>query len=211
MCVWCTLVCEVKKSAKHPWIVLSTSRGDVEPGGYARPYSSENIEGLNLNGDEIDSHATTKPFTRIGRSYFEGFKSPDAKSAIFDALTTTVKASEYILKNDIPFGGQGNDKRPVISFFEPIIVFDGQLFEAYINECDCLELNQINHIPVFFGYISSNYDRARYMVEIVTLEGFPELLSKKQKWIDDVRGTIERKLTTSSNNTSSMTENLPGK
>ena len=158
LCVWLNLVCEVKQARKHPWVILSTTRGLIEGEGYLRPhYHTSSIDSSLLDGGEIERRATTKQFTRIGRSYYEAFKSADAKSAIFEALTTTIKASEYRLKKEKGAGvdiDTGLKEYREITFVDPIVVLDGLLYEAYLNDNNAIQLAPISHIPVSFGYIS---------------------------------------------------------
>jgi len=60
------------------------------------------------------------------------------------------------------------------------------MFEAYLNEQDGLELNEINHIPIIFNRISPNYDRYGYLVDVVKIEELPNLLADKEKWFNDI-------------------------
>lgn len=197
--VWLGLICEVKQSRRHPWVVLSTRRIPIETAGWGRMHYTEGkVDSTLLSFEQIESKSTTSQFTRIGRSYYEGFKSADAKSVIFEALTTVVKASEHWLKinreasnNETSYNLGFRD----ITFVDPLIILDGLLYEAYLDDDNCLGLNEIRHIPVSFGYLSKAYGGSNYLVEIVTISELPSLLSKKRKWIEDMKGSIISKLT----------------
>lgn len=143
--------------------------------------------------------STTSQFLRIGRSYCEGFKLANAKSAIFEALTTVVKASEYwVKKNKESSWGFGRDNLGFrdITFVDPIIVLDGLLYEAYLDDDNHLKIDEITHLPVSFGYISKAYGH-EYLVEIVTFNTFAKLLSDKRNWIDSIKDSIISKLSES--------------
>lgn len=196
------LICEVKQSPKNPWIVLSTRRTGFEAEGILRLCCQSGQGTFNLlSGIEVETRSTTSQFTRIGRSYYEGFKSPNAKSIIFEALTKAVKASEYwlkkeeeaIKKDEATLGKNKRDFRE-ITFVDSIIALEGLLYEAYLNVDNHLELLEIQHIPVSFGYVSNQYNRIDYLVEIVTINELPNLLLNKQKWIAHVRNTMITKL-----------------
>lgn len=139
---------------------------------------------------------SSSKFSRIGRSYHEGFKAEKEESQIFKALTTTIKASEDCLRrNSTPDDDFLPSVHTQIHFIDPIVVVDGVLYEAYLNENSEMQLSEIGHIPVSFGYISSEYDRSHYLIDVVTLKGLPNLLAIKQKWIKRIRATIGSKMT----------------
>ncbi len=198
--VWDSLICEVKKAKKHPWIILSTEKGIIENGGWGRlHYTEGQVDSTILPFEQIEIKSTTSQFIRIGRSYCEGFKPADAKSAIFEALTTVVKASEYWVKKnkESSFGlDRGNLGFRDITFVDPIIVLDGLLYEAYLDENNHLKIDEITHFPVSFGYISKAYGH-EYLVEIVTSNTLAKLLSDKRNWIDSIKDSIISKLSES--------------
>lgn len=193
------LICEVKQSRKYPWIILSTKREFIEAEGWLRlHYSVGEIDSELLSFNQIESKCTTRQFARIGRSYYEGFKSADAKSSIFEALSTATKAAEHWLKRqtEAAKGENGVDiKHRSIIFIDPLIVLDGPLYEAYLDDDNRIKLYEVRHIPISFGYISAKYSRYGYLVEVVTIEELPILLAKKRKWIEDMKGSIISKLT----------------
>jgi hypothetical protein len=196
------LMCEVKKSLKNPWVILSTEKSGEEAEGYGRlHYTFGRIDSDLLSFDEIEKRSTTNQFIRIGRSYHEGFKSPNAKSEIFEALTKVVKASEYwikiqeeAIKEDEAVASSTNVDLISIDFVDPLIILDGLLYEAYIDEEGHFRLNEIKHMPVSFGYISARYNRFNYIVEIVTIDELPNLLLKKLQWIKNISNTMIRKI-----------------
>lgn len=199
------LICEVKQTRKYPWVIFSTERGFIEGEGWIRlHYSVGKVDAELLAYEEIESKCTTRQFARIGRSYYEGFRSADAKSTIFEALTTACKAAEHWLKRnieaveDIEDEGKPSARETVVhrslTFVDPLIVADGPLYEAYLDEENQIKLDEVKHIPISFGYISAKYSRFGYLVEVVTTEELPTLLEKKREWITDMHHSITRKL-----------------
>ncbi len=192
------LICEVKKSPERPWVIFSTRRTSIEYEGYLRMHYGVGVDANILSFEDMQKKATSTEFSRIGRSYYEGFKSDDQRSQIFKALTSAVKASEECAERNDPNSEENKDWRiegqVQISFVEPIVVLDGLLFEAYLDEKDTLKLDQIDYIPISFGYISSQYKRSGYLVDVVTIKELPNLLSGKQAWIDYMKDAIVRQL-----------------
>lgn len=195
-----SLICEVKQSLKYPWIILSTKRGFIESEGWLRlHYSVGEVDSQLLSAEEIEKNCTTRQFSRIGRSYYEGFKPTDAKSPIFEALTTACKAAEHWLKRNVEAAKLRGDKEEDfpfrhIIFVDPLIVLDGPLYEAYLDEENQIKLDEIRHIPISFGYISTKYSGFGHLVEVVITEELPTLLAKKREWITDMHNSIARKL-----------------
>ena len=198
------LICEVKKSLDRPWIIFSTGREVLDSLGWNRLHYSFRVDHKVLSYNEMEKGSSDSGFLRIGRSYHEAFKSQDEKSRIFKALTSSVKASEDCLERNRDASEKSSkDTREqiefdrVINFVEPVVILDGLLYEAYLNDRAELELNEIGHIPVSFGYISSGYVHYTYLVDVVTVRELANLVSSKEKWIAGIRDTIQKKKGTS--------------
>jgi len=185
------LVCEVKKSVENHWIIFSTKKSHYEEGwlGFALYYKygiENDLEDKIKMG--VDRSSSIDEFSRIGITYCEAFND---HSQIFKALTSATKASEYFLmireKNYLV-----NALCPkTIEFIEPTVIFKGLMYEAYFNEKNKLELNEINHIPVLFNYISPNYNRSNYLIDVVTTKELPKLLASKEKWINAIKKIMQ--------------------
>jgi hypothetical protein len=194
------LICEVKWSKKRPWVIFSTNKGFVEGRGWLKLYYDNGVSSDDLSTNEIDKGSSVSKFLRIGRSYCEAFKPDDEGSVIFEALTSAVKASEHCreinleaLKSSIKDRYHQGSK--LIYFVDPIVVIGGLLYEAYLNEKDELELDEVDHMLVSFGYISSEYQRRSNLVDIVTVKELPNLLSSKKKWLNGIKDAIVKKVT----------------
>ena len=196
------LICEVKQSLKHPWVILSTGRGAVEGEGWLRlHYAIGNTKIKLPSGKQIETMSTTRQFKRIGRSYCEGFKTDNAQSVIFKALTTVVKASEHWLKAQMEALEKLEKKKksPLeIAFVDPVVILDGLLYECYLKDDNQLVLDEISHIPISFTYVSKQYPRSSYPVEIVTIDELPNLLLKKKDWIVNIKDSLINTLRKSS-------------
>lgn len=186
------LVCEVKKSTKKPWIIFSTKKSTSDNFFGLSIYYEKNMKKIIEEKIQwkVDRNSSISSFKRIGETYCESFSynvgKNDNQSQIFKSLTSSTKASEYFLSirksNHLLNALCPNS----IEFFEPIVVFKGQMFEAYLNDQDELELNEIGHIPIVFNRISPNYDRYGYLVDIVKVEELSNLLAEKEKWFNDI-------------------------
>jgi hypothetical protein len=94
-------------------------------------------------------HPFTK-FSKVARSFFEAFKGSESSEAIFKALTTVVKSSLYFSRND--------DKEDIWILY-PIVVFDGRMFDATINEIG--EVSVLETEAVIFTYHYTTHDDKR--------------------------------------------------
>jgi hypothetical protein len=199
------LFCEVKKSV-DPWVIFTAKNaGEMEgleqPGWSRLHLAFDEIDYLVLPGEKIDANSTIAQFQRFGHSYYVAFCGTQSKPTIFEALTSSVKASvdhlmsiNKIIKNDEVRTGKPQTKGRHLVFFEPIIILDGLLYETYLDRHNKLVTHRVNHIPVCFGYVSPKYSSGEfspnYVVEIVTMDSLPKLISKKMEWLNSIKGTI---------------------
>lgn len=187
------LVCEVKKSIKNHWVIFSTKKSHYQHFFGFSLYHENNMKNV-LDQKitmKVDRNSSIGSFTRIGETYCEAFKKNSDNSQIFKSLTSAAKASEYFLsiRKDNYLADALSPKS--IEFFEPIVIFDGLMCEAYLNKQNELELNEINHIPVLFNRISPKYDRYNYIIDIITIKELPNLLTSKEKWINTIMEKIQ--------------------
>jgi len=190
-------VVQIKYSREKPWVILSTQRDVFEGAGWLKLiYCSQGIESVGLMGEEIEENSTLSEFSRLGRSYCECSQAEkDEKRAIFEELTSVVKAAEYCLEKEGE-AARKLEKQPYLHFVEPVIILDGLLYEAYLDTKGDLVLRKINHIPVSFGYISGVYERYQYVVDLLTFEHLPTFLSSKRKWLHSLQSVFNTKLAT---------------
>ena len=167
------LLVECKKSSTRPWVIFTSP---------ATRYDSElthlKQSGLNpsalLTETDLELVISRHPFwqmPRRGRSYYEAFrnKNDDAASdTIFRALTTTVKATIATMATVGPGGGT---VRGDVSFYYPLVVLDGELYEGYLGSQQQIELVAQPCIPISFRYESAKYPKGRFTVPVVQ-EGY---------------------------------------
>ena len=196
------LVCEVKKSIKKPWVIFSTNKSNYDNFfGFSLYYENNIKDALKEKIEmKVDRNSSIGSFARIGETYCEVFinnaeKKGSGSSQIFKSLTSSTKASEHFLSmresNYILIALHDTLHSKSIEFFEPIIIFDGLMLEAYLNKQNELELNEINHIPILFNRVSPKYNRGNYIVDVLTIKELPNLLVSKEKWINTIKDKIQ--------------------
>lgn len=198
------LACEVKKSIKKHWVIFSTKKSSSDSffgfGLYFENNMKKDLEQKITM--KVDRNSSIGSFSRIGETYCEVFtnnaeKNGSGYSQIFKSLTSSTKASEYFLSmrkdNHLLSALHNTLYSKSIEFFEPIIIFDGLILEAYLNKQNELELNEINHIPVLFNRISPKYNRNNYIIDVITIKELPNLLTSKEKWINTIKEKIQEK------------------
>lgn len=173
-------VTEIKKEEKKPWVVFTS------------PISKfENLMGLPYHiVSNKDVHKTTikcidkysrKVHERIGRTAFEGFGN--GKDKLYSSLCNTVKAMEYLMDNHLYKDNNSDDQ--LISMFEPLIVLEGNLVEAYLDAHEELELVERDYLQVKFNYKSPKYNKddqfKRYIINIVKKSYLDIYLKERSK------------------------------
>lgn len=177
------VVLECKKSEEKPWVVFTSN-----PTCYDVPWD-EQVEGLDpnviwLSDEEEKIYHKVHPyssFLRRGRSFFEPFKNNETGESIYKALTTVVKAL-IALKAD-RFGLYGNSA----CVFYPLVVFDGLLYEAYLED-GSIQVAAAESLLVSFNYESAEYSRSSFTIPIVKESVFEKFVSG----LDEVRGVYVR-------------------
>ncbi len=166
----CLLV-ECKRSAKRPWVVFTSpvNSYDQEP---CELYVAGAIKEKLIKEElyQIKEHPVFSP-PRRGRSYFEPFKGAEDGEAVFKALTTATKALVDAVESSFAAGGNS------ICFYYPIVLFDGILFEAYL-ENKAIRLERTNHLAVSMFYRSATYKEILVTVPIVTRAGLTDFIGR---------------------------------
>lgn len=200
------LITQVKKSDKYPWVIFSTEAEGIEEPGWSRLHIAyDQINSEILPVQKLEEKSSVSNFKRFGHSYYEGFKGETSKSNIFDALASAVKASEDCLRhlNEMDKEEEERLGRDVrvgrhVTFIEPLVIIDGLLYEAYLDNKNELVINSTNCMAVCFGYLSSEYKRSdfygNYLIEIVTMNGLSDFIDIKMNWLNSLKRNIVKNI-----------------
>lgn len=176
------LVTEIKKENVKPWIIFSTEATDFEKAIFEihpdrifnnldkrRLFESFKIHSQRLND-------------RLGRTFTEGFSQ--AKDKIYSALCNTIKAFTHSFENT----NEDKSKDSVLTYVEPLVVLNGQLFEAYLGKNSNLEVKKTDFIQFRFNYISEYYKYRPngYILNIVTKEYLPQFLKLRRQQFNKI-------------------------
>lgn len=157
-------VIEVKKEIAKPWVIFTTETSDFEKSIYE--YGSDkvysNFDKKQLNGS-LKLH-NQQLLNRLGRSFTEGFSQ--GKDKIYSSLCNTSKA----FVSSIEATREAKSTDSILTYIEPLVVINGQLFEAYLDNKFELEVQQAEFLQFRFNYISENYPNRTigYIMNIVT-------------------------------------------
>lgn len=168
------LLIECKRSADKPWVVFTSpqtvydrlsfflhSRGvkkDIEWADYGVPAKMGKIHPFSI-------------CERRGRSFFEPFKRNEGKVTIYKSLITSVKAAIAIRNNE--FSAESN----AVCYYYPMVIFDGKLYEAYLDDRNKIVVQEADSVMVSFFYESPKYQDERFVVPIVTERYLPTFFS----------------------------------
>ncbi|HLG58922.1 MAG TPA: hypothetical protein VI485_26485 [Vicinamibacterales bacterium] len=178
---------ECKKTTDKPWVFFTSPTTH-----YDREASRIRISGLRrearLTDDLLKPVSTSHPFwnwPRRGRSYFEAFRSAagaEAPSNIFKAITTVVKATLWAYSAVVQRGPMSMGE---LSIFQPVIVIEGDLFEATINDAGVVSLTAQPLIPVSFTYQSAQYPEERFTILVMQESFLPDFLTRMDGVLTD--------------------------
>lgn len=191
VCCWSMLSIEIKKSDK-PWVIFTSKRRFTDTGGYGLLNHTNNISSDILTYQDIMQKYPGN-MKRIGRNEYVAL-AKDGHPQIYNALLSSVKSSieQHRLAEEHK---EAYDETSFdIVFYTPVVVVDGILFEAYLNEDDDVEVKPSSHIVFNLNYASPSYKRKSYLVDIVTLNGLEDYLVSQEKWIEKMRDSIIMKV-----------------
>jgi len=187
-----SLIIEIKKATSKPWVIFTTERDERIENILTKNIVSSgfNIETPTIFG--VFHNKGTKLNDKIGRSFYEGFSGNGSRDDIYKALAGTIKALHHFKESS-----SAHDKTTdrLIEYFEPIIVVDGNLFEAYIDDKDKINLQEAEYIQAEFEYLSPNYnneyDYTTNYVHIMKTEYLDTFIKEKEQILKDTYKAIK--------------------
>jgi len=190
-----SLICEIKKS-DQPWIIFTSEDEGFDQPGWARILYSDMVDSRIISSDVFNDNSTIKHFSRFGRSYYIAFKGNNVD--IYNALCSSVKAAEADrLRFQKMWVEDKDGSVKCLSLYEPLVILNGKIFEAYMDSKQNLIVKEVKHIPISFGYLSNNYTRtqskyAKYIVELITVDFLPNYLVNKDQWLEHLLSSINQ-------------------
>jgi hypothetical protein len=175
-----SLSIEVKKSDK-PLIVFREKPNfsfEISECGYGLAFCDglNTIRGFTGSGFLSESSLAEK-LGWYGNGMHESFKKPDQPSRWYAACVSVCKAAEHELKQNSWEVDPSSSQYPYLWISKPVIVLDGLLYSADLDEDHELLLTPEKFSSLKFVFQNQNYKRREYFVDIVTLDNLKEYLS----------------------------------
>jgi len=173
-----SLIIECKKSKEKPWIFFSSPMFKGSHSFHFLKYLSTYDDYFLKNKKhkllgQIWKHITKNHYldTKIPKciSYFEAFKNPNQESRIYDAVQSVLAFMKYNMTNWV--SRERSEYDGFNHFYYPIIVIDGALFEANVEDgrTRLIERNHLQIRTLFDGYI--------YIIDVVKKSYFETLFN----------------------------------
>jgi hypothetical protein len=147
--------------------------------------------------EAITNHSLKKLSGWTGSGIHQAFKDPDAPSRWYSAFTTTCKAAEHELEaesyKNAPDGGITKDfyNEPTqLNFIQPLVILDGPLFSAAIDDKGELILHEIKAAPFDFEFQTTAYKRRNYRVDLITADYLKEYSELAKSRLNDIHKGI---------------------
>jgi hypothetical protein len=189
---WSMLSVEIKKS-KKPWVIFTSNKRMTDTGGYGLLNHMHNINKDFLSYKDIMKEHPSSEFIRLGRTEHVAFtknNNPQIFSAILSSVKASIEQHRIAKEHKEAFNEESYDA----TFYSPVVLVDGKLFESYIDENNNIKLEESDHIVYSFNYVSPKYSNKQYLVDIVTLNGLNNYLSSRYKWLDYMINTTNKKV-----------------
>lgn len=204
------------KSSERPWVVFASSKTDdsISSKDWENLFAAENLLiWRHLNTEEIKNGYMRASYDKVGTAFHEVFKSPSQPSQIFEAVISACKAVTFMKDSFEEVRGitsaeniSYNPKEyHFLGIFMPLIVVDGELYEAHLDDKGELVLEEKDFIPLRFAYSSPKYRRQfqssseslnylTFFPDIVTQRGLNSYLQKLDFWREVVFNEIQIQL-----------------
>lgn len=179
------LLVECKKTADKHWVFFGSEKGVYDPDHYLVPNTPD--LGRFIHYTDYAKIKEVHPFNNYPvrcRSYFEIGKNNQSNEMIYKALTTATKASIYTMKKH-------GDATYDISFYYPIVVYDGRLFQAVI-ENDDTKLDEVDSVLVSFLYEPTSYKSVEFAIPVLKLKELDKFLIGLNNTLDVTGQIIEK-------------------
>lgn len=181
-----SVVAEVKKS-ERPWVVFKRDLA-----AYDRGCGWNNlIARINMPCSSSKFFPCISEFSLLnvvgweGAGVHESFKSPDQPSKWYSAFVSSLKWASQLRDEIGPDSGEIQKdlkSNPTeFYFFQPLVVLDGLLFCAEVDEHSQIQISKIASAPFRFSYESKSYERSSFRVDLVTIDGLPEYIDLQKK------------------------------
>lgn len=109
----------------------------------------------------------------------EAFKKPNDMSTWYSAFVTACKAAESAHEAAVAASEpylEARSNEVYFDFIKPIVVLDGVLVAAEVDDSGDLALTEIDSAAFRFEYRSESYQRHHYCLDLITLRGLPDYL-----------------------------------
>lgn len=203
------IVGEVKKT-KNPWIIF---KENIQETNTPKKYDAYDncIFTRNLPFEKPRLVSYIHKFSLLDTLNFLGYgihefnKDPNQPSKWYSACTSICKAAEYVLTTEEEFYKQLSTKdinskvspniltsSLLFTFIKPIVIIDGKLFSAELDQNSDIFVEEIYFAPLKFYFKTKNYKRSSYNIDIVTLEHLDSYLDISEKRHNSIFEGIEK-------------------
>lgn len=183
---WIYICAEVKRT-KDPFIFFSDESQFADFGiGYGLLHTKHRVDRFVLPFQKIDEFCPVSGLDRLARSYisFKDGKSQQVRGGIISAFKGAMYQSE---RDPSRFSDASHD----ISFFIPLLVVDGPLWEVHHSDkSGDLVAKEVDEIIYYQNYLSPAYDRIQIRVAVVTMEALPKFLERMENWGESIRTAL---------------------
>ncbi|MGY4794886.1 hypothetical protein ACVNNN_07775 [Lysinibacillus fusiformis] len=183
------MVVEIKQSKEKPWVFFtSDDKRILFPGHLAKNKSANKLqEEMGYDTIEISTlrkrelyHKTTAKSSYIALS-------SNKRDDIYKALSTSVKALVHFKETCYATLDNSDNGDLLFESFNPVVIVDGELYEAYLTEEDEVEIKDSKYIQVAFNYVSPNYfssvdeDNNEFLVHVVHFDYLEQFIVDFEK------------------------------
>lgn len=207
-----SLVIDVKKMKKRPWVIFTVNHDEYSsPGGWRILHNGINLmseeDGLKSGffpSYELDATNFRQNLSQYGIAFHEAFKAPNEPSKAFEAVIGVSKAawyenSKYVLNGHLDNFNPNNSTELYIHI--PVVVLDGELFSVSLKSDGEIDLKREKIIQVQLNYSSPKYKERdmTFLPDIVAYSNLQDYLAQNEVWLDAMFASFKTRLAEAKN------------
>ena len=183
---------EVKRSLSKPWVIFTSEALWSDLTERCLSYGTTFHKRYTLTRQELFATHPAKRHARIGRTAYQAFRNKENIEPhiwVLGAVKASVYKRNAYARGEIPDPmGDPAAESDLPGFLSltlttPLVVLDGQLYEAYLSKAGPMQLQEQAHIVYSCHYGSPAYRERRYLVDIVTLDNLEGYLVERRAWL----------------------------
>lgn len=175
---------ECKKSSKRPWVVFSATpkyfSGSLLTTGWVGSKAGTVLQKLLWANDEVRECAFHHWSGKHGYGMSEALIS--GKDIPYQAIMSAAKyAKDFAIKTELKVWDPPDEKVAFGCLVHPVIVLEGNLFEASLDESGQLQVEEIEEAILYHRYPFIGAEQEHTLIRVIKIDALPQFVENARE------------------------------